>query len=496
MAAHSPPASGDPPTRDAVRHLLGPNMVEHLSNFASDSGVLLLEDGVDAFALRRQLIERARTSIDLQYYIWHDDMTGALLLDSLRRAAARGVRVRLLVDDIGITGLDRTLRWLDGFDRVEVRIFNPFKTRWFKPLDFLYRFGRAHRRMHSKSFTVDGAVTIVGGRNVGDEYFAARREGAFADLDAMGAGPIAAEVEASFASFWQSSEAVAVGALINPLPAASARRTGEGIAARLGEDRTRDYLEKATAAPVLEALDNGTADIVFARVRLLADGPAKIRGDETEPGRLIEQLSDIVGEARRELLIVSGYFVPGRAGAEVLERLAARGVTVKVLTNSFAALDVGPVHAGYAPYRRRLVEAGVELFEMPAPHDRPKVRGKFTGGIRRWETGPGPTLHAKALCVDGERLFVGSLNFDPRSFTLNTELGILIESRASARWMEDRFRGEIAQGTYRVVEAGDGIGWIDERDDEPQVEHTEPGTSLPSRLAVRALSRLPIDWLM
>ena len=174
------------------------------------TGIELLDDGLDAFAIRKVLLENAERSIDLQYYIWHDDLTGNLMLEQVRAAAGRGVRVRLLLDDNGIAGLDDVLRWMADLPNIEVRLFNPFRSRRFKPLDFLFRFRRANRRMHSKSFTVDNQVTIVGGRNIGDEYFAAKREGMFADLDAVCIGPVVQEVSDCFDQFWNSPLAVPI----------------------------------------------------------------------------------------------------------------------------------------------------------------------------------------------------------------------------------------------------------------------------------------------
>lgn len=483
---------------DRVLKALNPGAEWKLSATEGSSGVELLEGGIDAFAIRRLLVERAERTIDLQYYIWHDDLTGALMLEYLRRAALRGVHVRLLVDDNGISGLDQKLRWLALSPNIAVRIFNPFHSRRFKPLDLLFRFRAANRRMHSKSFTIDNAVTIVGGRNIGDEYFAAKQSQAFADLDALCVGPVVGEVSDCFEQFWASSGAVPVETVVDPLSTRATEAVESEMSRRIRGSETRDYERQLAQAQILDRIANGGLEFTWAPVRLVSDSPDKALTAEAQCKSLPDALTDIIGEPEHELLIVSGYFVPAEDGVRALaEMVGARGIAVQVLTNSYAALDVGVVHAGYAEHRQRLVEAGVELFEMPAPGDQPKTNRKLAHGILRRSAGaPGPMLHAKLFCIDAKRLYVGSLNFDPRSFLLNTELGIVIDCAPMARRIQDLFKGEVEQNSYRLVVDDGGLGWIDERDDDPELERTEPGTSVISRVIVAALGRLPIDWLL
>lgn len=472
------------------------------SQFEGRSGVELIETGIDAFAVRQALIEQAERSIDLQYYIWHDDLTGALMLEHLRQAASRGVRVRLLVDDNGIEGLDATLRWLADLPNIDVRVFNPFRTRWFKPLDFLFRFRHANRRMHSKSFTVDGVATIVGGRNIGDEYFAATAEGVFADLDALCVGTVVGKVAASFEDFWTSPLVTPIETVNEPIAAARRDTIEHALKDRTGGPDAASYAQNVKRAPVLDRMSRGGIAFTRAAIELIADPPHKAFGSGSDASwsgerRLVTELTDILGIPQRKLLIVSGYFVPTDEGVRDLTAMAARGVDVRILTNSYAATDVGMVHAGYARHRLKLVEAGVRLFEVPAPHDQPRTSRKLTTGVpRKKATQPGPTLHAKIFASDGRCAFVGSLNLDPRSFWLNTELGILIDSTEMAGKMETRFEEAIAASSYRLVARDGQLGWVDERDDEPQVELAEPGTSVWSRLLVLVFGRLRIDWLL
>lgn len=461
------------------------------------TGIELLNDGRDAFAIRKVLLESAERSIDLQYYIWHDDLTGNLMLEQVRAAAARGVRVRLLLDDNGIAGLDDVLRWMADLPNIEVRLFNPFRSRRFKPLDFLFRFRRANRRMHSKSFTVDNQVTIVGGRNIGDEYFAAKREGMFADLDAVCIGPVVQEVSDCFDRFWNSPLAVPIDTLGDAVAETRVRKLKTRINRLTNGSQSVSYGKQVAERPMLERIERGEIELTWAPVQLVSDPPEKALGARDKGGPLLDALTGIIGEPTKELLIVSAYFVPTKNGANALAGMAQRGVDVRVLTNSYASTDVGAVHAGYAKHRKLLVEAGVRLFEVPAPQDEPKTARKFVRTGSRERAGPpGSTLHAKAFSVDGTRLFVGSLNFDPRSFSLNTELGIVIDSDALATQMRAAFDDTIARNTYRVVLDGGELGWIDARDDDPVVERVEPGTSFASRMLVRILERFPIDWLL
>jgi|TARA_R100000501_G_scaffold2606_2_gene6372 putative cardiolipin synthase len=471
---------------------------ERLARHPGLTGTALLRDGMDAFAIRALLMRAAERTLDVQYYIWHDDLTGTLLLEELREAADRGVCVRLLLDDNGIAGLDDVLRSLAEHPNIDVRLFNPFRHRRFKPLDFLFDFSRANRRMHSKSFTADGQVTIVGGRNVGDEYFAAREGGLFADLDAMCIGPVVDQVAACFEAFWTSGSARDIRALVRaPAPGVEAS-LAERRRRRLAGERAQSYRDAVRELPFIHEIEAQKLAFTWARVELVSDAPEKVLASGSGEPKMVDALVDVIGEPDSELLIVSGYFVPTAAGADAFARMARQGLDIRVLTNSYASTDVGVVHAGYIRYRKQLVEAGVRLYEMPSPGDAPKTARKFVrAGSRKALGRPGSTLHAKAFTVDGKRLFVGSFNFDPRSVSLNTELGIVIASEDLAEAMRAAFDDAIGAGTYRLVVADDGgLGWIDQRDDDPAVERTEPGTSIWSRGIVRVLARLPIEWLL
>lgn len=482
----------------------GPSLGQELSRYCAGqpdlSGVRLMRDGKDAFAARALLARSAERTLDVQYYIWHDDLSGSLMFDELEAAADRGVRVRLLLDDNGTARLDTRLACLNMHERMEVRLYNPFRIRRPKTINWLFDARRLNHRMHSKSFTADSQISILGGRNIGDEYFAARPNGLFADLDILAIGDVVPEVSKAFDRCWNSGFSRPLESLV-PNPSARKRKKEARKAAALARsEKAEHYREAVRAQPLFRQLADGTMELTWAKVSLVEHAPEPLEGPA--PGKLgLDAL--LPGELPRPetgLDLVSGYFVPTAAGAHELGDLARQGVSVRVLTNCYAATDVGFVHAGYAPYRRCLVEAGVALFEMPAPNDKPRTARKFVrpgSRLARAAREPGSTLHAKAFAVDRKQLYVGSANFDPRSACLNAELGLLIESEDLAGAMADLFDREIACTSYRLgVDSRGRLQWVDERDDDVEPEFVEPGTTWFSRMLVGLLARLPIERLL
>jgi cardiolipin synthase C len=464
------------------------------------SGVRLLPDGKDAFAARILLAREAKHSLDVQYYIWHDDLSGSLMLDELEAAADRGVMVRLLLDDNGIPGLDGRLASLAMHDCIEVKIYNPFKFRRPKWINWLISFRRLNHRMHSKSFTADTRITILGGRNIGDEYFGARSDGLFADIDVLAVGKVVSEVSAAFDRCWSSAFTCPIERIAAPVSNRRRLRLARKAATLSRSAKARRYREEVEGQPLYNQMATGELDLTWATVRLVENSPLNTAGSTSEHTRLEAILPRGLAKPEVQIDLISGYFVPTTAATRDLAVLAKSGVTVRALTNCFAATDVGLVHAGYAPYRRSLVEAGIELFEMPAPDDRPKTARKFVRpGSRFARSGliPGSTLHAKAFAVDRKELYVGSANFDPRSAHLNTELGIVIESEEMANAISNLFDQEISSNSYRLGLDHDGrLNWTDTRDDNPVPSLVEPGTSIFSRAVISMLARLPIEWLL
>lgn len=477
-------------THEGADTQLGQMLAPAVARHPGQSGVLPLADPVEAFAARMLLTSRAQRAIDVQYYIWRDDLTGNLLLQALRDAARRNVRVRLLLDDNGLSGLDDRLALLDAEPNVEVRLFNPFPFRRFKPLGFLVDFNRLNRRMHNKSMTVDGQLTIVGGRNIGDEYFGATQDFAFVDLDILAAGAIVDEVSEDFDRYWNSPSAYPIRQLV----AAPLAGRVDALAGQ-GPDRSAEaqaQVEALSQSDLATALRDGALDFHWTRVRMASDDPAKVLGSAQPETLLLARLLELLGRPEHSLDLISPYLVPTEQGVAAFAALAEQGVRLRILTNALEATDVLAVHAGYARYRTDLLESGIELFEMrrqPSPSRSREKAGPLGSS--------GSSLHAKIFVVDGRRVFVGSFNFDPRSARLNTELGFVMESEQLAGAIADAFDHDIPDRAYELALDEQGrLVWLDHAVGEPQVLDREPAASLWKRLYIGLLSLLPIEPLL
>jgi putative cardiolipin synthase len=469
---------------------LGRAMAPLVAAHPGKSGVYGLLDAGGAFTARAVLADAATRSLDVQYYIWSNDISGAMLFDALRAAAARGVRVRLLLDDFGTSGIDATLAQLDAHPNIEVRLFNPFALRRMRLLGYLTEFSRLNRRMHNKSFTADGQVTIIGGRNVGDKYFDAGGDVLFADLDVLAIGAVVAPVSNDFDRYWNSASAYPLGLIVKPDPD-GAVAVAEAAAVDGGRPAAALQLARRDST-LLPELVARTLPLEWADTRLVSDDPAKALQREAQGSGVESQLRQMIGTPACNFDLVAPYFVPGPGVTDELVALARAGVAVRVLTNALEATDVAAVHAGYAKWRKPLLQAGVKLYEM---------RRSWPLEDRRHRPGPlissGSSLHAKTFAVDGTRMFIGSLNFDPRSINLNTEMGFLIASPAMARQLKERLDTGLAERAYEVRLAPDGALYWVERKQGAVIRHdTEPGASVWRRLGVRILSWLPIDWLL
>jgi putative cardiolipin synthase len=392
------------------------------------SGFVLLEEGLDALSARLWMTDHAQHTLDVQVYIFHGDKTGALLAGALLRAAQRGVRVRVLLDDIYSEHNETELIALDSHPKIEVRLFNPFRYRGGNLLTRAYEYvagsGRVNRRMHNKLYIADNQMGIAGGRNIGDEYFEANQGLAFLDLDVLASGPVVQDMSKSFDAYWNSSEVVRARALPRyrearqQLPVLTERLA----ALRLDLFQT-DYGRSLALRQVGERLARGELAWLPGRASLIADPPEKIEGKSPLSQLMVGQLAGLRLDPRQDLLLVSPYFIPGRLGSDWLAYWRAHGVEVRVLTNSLAATDVPLVHAGYARYRVDLLKAGVRLYELkPVENGPPKTHIDASSGASR------ASLHAKTFVFDRRHVFVGSFNFDPRSALLNTELGVVIDS--------------------------------------------------------------------
>ena len=455
------------------------------------SGVFALADGREAFAARALLARAADRSIDAQYYIWRHDMSGTLLFEELHDAADRGVRVRLLLDDNNTTRLDLILSMLDAHSNIEVRLFNPFMHRRFRALGFLSDFARLNRRMHNKSFTVDNQITIVGGRNVGDEYFDAGQDFLFVDLDAMAIGPAVNDVSKDFDRYWASDSSYPVERILPRAdPRAIAALSSEALLVER-DPAAAAYTAAIARLPFVQDLQASRLPLEWATTRMLSDDPAKGLGQAADPAQVAQRLREIRGASTHELQLIAPYFVPTAEGVDALVDLARRDVEIAILTNSLEATDVAAVHAGYAKRRRPLLENGIALYEMKRRFSSPTLSDRGLAGSSA------SSLHAKTFSVDRSRIFIGSFNFDPRSAHLNTENGFVIESPAMAQVLADAFSNSIPARAYQVRLSDDGsLQWVERRNGETLVHDEEPGTGFWRRAGGFILALLPIEWLL
>lgn len=481
QASHAIPAGKETALYRNIQPLVAAN--------PGKSGILPLFQGTDAFSARMLLARSAQTSIDAQYYIWQNDLTGIPLLNELRKAAERGVRVRLLVDDNGTPDMDAELAALNALPTAEVRVFNPFNLRSPRLVSYLFDFFRLNRRMHNKSFTVDGTATIIGGRNIGDIYFARDAKTQYSDLDLLAVGAVVPDVAAEFDLYWNSQSAYPHELLVDPPTDGLAvlDRRQKAVTADAG---TADYAAALLASPIVRNLMAGTLALHWAETRLVADDPAKGLGKVPPDRLMIVQLAEIIGTVRSSLDLISAYFVPGDRGVAALADAVARGAKVRTLTNSLDATDVLPVHASYAKYRRKLLAAGVSLFELKShPTSRLPTADMHLFGSSA------SSLHAKTLILDNDRVFVGSFNFDPRSVSLNCEMGFLVRSPELAAEVGQSFQKMIAEESWQVTRGdGGGLIWTDVATGALQT--TEPGSSVARTVVLTVLGWLPVEWLM
>jgi putative cardiolipin synthase len=458
------------------------------------TGVHPLAEGRAAFAARVALAAAAEKSLDVQYYIWHGDQVGYLLLEALWQAAGRGVRVRLLLDDLNTGGLDATIAVLDAHPNIEVRLYNPLVQRGVRGLNFLTDFARVNRRMHNKSFTADNQASIVGGRNVANEYYGAGGGIVFADLDVIAVGAAVREVSQEFDLYWNSPSAYPAAGFVGAPGADGAAALEARFAATRADPESVAFVEAVRTTPLVRDLLGGRLALEWTPARVVYDDPAKTLDTTARTDVLLfPELVRTIGRPQKSLDLVSPYFVPGEVGTAALTALAREGVKVRVLTNSLASAEAAVVHSGYAKRRKDLLRAGVRLFEIKT------TAAQDTRDERlRLGSSSGAALHAKTFAVDQRHVFVGSFNFDPRSARLNTEMGLVIESPALARQFAERFDTSMLLVAYeiRLGPDGDSLEWI-ERTATGETRHdTEPGTTWFERWSVDVLSIFPVDWML
>jgi putative cardiolipin synthase len=437
------------------------------------SAFYLLTDGIEALAARLLLAQRAEKTLDVQYYLITDDTIGILFIASLLDAADRGVRVRLLLDDIQTQGYDAGMAALDSHPNFEVRIWNPFASRNARFMDGLTSFSRINRRMHNKSFTADNQITILGGRNIADEYFAFNNEVNFGDVDVLGAGRFVSEVSNMFDTYWNDIHAAPIPAFADMPddPQAELERIRgkiKDIRAHIADTRYSQALQ----ADVHSLIDGDDREFAWAPFELAYDSPEKTnKAAAKDAENITAKLAATVELADKELIVISPYFVPRKKGVEYIKGLIDKGLNVTIITNSLAANNHGIVHSGYAASRKSLLQMGVKIYEA-------KVRGEV-GGVSRGGSGAElATLHTKAFLVDRKYLFIGSFNWDPRSVNINTESGVIIESAALGEVSGKLIDVGMKERFYRVVLNRSGkLRWVDQSGKEMVIYDKEPDTT-------------------
>src|SRR5210317_1507441 len=466
-------------TRDTV---LGQAALRWFEGREASTGLYRLDSGQDALGARVGLIERAEQTIDIQSYLIKDDISGNLIALHLAAAADRGVRVRLLMDDALTEQVDSGLLSLDKHDNIEVRVFNPFPRRRSRFISLLANFNILNRRMHNKTFTVDNQVTIVGGRNLADEYYQTGGKTEFIDEDLLVIGPRVDDVSDGFDEYWNSAEAI-------PMAAFDKMVAHSGVVESIKE--ARRYVDEHIDTPFLKGVDGRLIEDFTAGRLALVGGEAEVVQDRPDNVQnfvrrrasvTTDYLQKMVSAANQELIVISPYFVPQKQGVDFFGALVKKGVRVVIISNSLASTNHSSVHAVYARYRKPLLRQGVELYEL-----RPRLESVDTT----------LTLHSKVATVDRRRLFVGSFNVDPRSLYLNTEMGMAVTSDRLATDMATSILDTLPEQAYKLRLSPKGrLQWLLRAGDVDEVITTEPQTSLWRRLRTRLMGLLPIEEQM
>jgi len=473
---------------DTADTRLGKEASEWVDKHEGLSGFYPLSQGMDALGVRLRLAEVAEKSIDLQYFLMKRDTAGFVMMNALLKAADRGVRVRFLLDDIFTTAPDRGLLLMNQHPNIEVRLFNPVSRRGFSSLNFVGDFRQANRRMHNKSFTVDNHVSVVGGRNIADEYFDLKTGSEFVDFDVLAMGPIANEISMSFDEYWNHSRAVPM----ERIAANKADEDLETVRADIAEEFNRIYdtvYKQALESQLLQDLIADRRRIFPAEARVVSDSPDKLINEiSAEQMRLANDMREVLLSAEKEIVFISPYYVPGDSGVEFVRKLVDKGIRVVILTNSLASNNHVPVHGGYARYRKDVIRAGAELYEARANAARDR-RGTAEGPEKM-------TLHTKAFLIDRRYLFVGSLNLDPRSIEINAEMGLLIDSEELLTYIVPNPGELLAKIAYRVLLNEDGeLEWHGLINGEQVIETKEPQASTWLRFKAWILRLAPESQL-
>ncbi len=475
--------------------MLGQALETILNTHEGKSGFRLLTDNAEAFISRIALCELAKNTLDIQYYIYHDDASGQIFSHKIIEAADRGVRVRILVDDIDMGNRDASFKLFDAHPNITIRIFNPLINRaYFRTLELIFNLNRAGRRMHNKTFIADNMIAIIGGRNIGDEYFDARNQTHFVDLDLLVIGPVVKDAVQSFRDFWLSHWAIPIDKL-RKIRVVSDHVTSmrKRLKDKWSQSKNRAYFKTLRHSHFVNQLINDELVYVWASAQLFYDVPAKLLNHENSAtAHFGPTVSSIINQTTDNIYITSPYFVPGEAGLKMVKTLTAKGVTINILTNSLASTDVVAVHSGYKRYRKRLLQCKVNLYEYKSTANSISLLSKFRRGQQK------SSLHAKYIISDNQYLLIGSSNLDPRSANLNTEIGIVIQSKDLALQTIEIFkRATSVENSYQLsLRDNKNLIWQCGDTSAEQQCDAEPDVGLWKKVLVTLIGLLPVESLL
>lgn len=470
------------------------------------TGYHLLANPAEALASRLALIEQAQYSLDIQYYIWHNDKIGQLFFYKLIQAANRGVHIRLLIDDNNAKELESSLLALVQHPNIEIKLFNPYRFREVRQWDWLFDVKRINRRMHNKAVIADQKLSIIGGRNIGNEYFNVSDEFQFADIDVLLAGQAHQQIVSSFEQYWFDNYALEVRDVLN------ARRHQlryPQLAQQLHDFYQKHYHEfvpiEQDTIQKSQWLQHDLS-LTWVKGKAFIDPVAKIRNQANRQDYVYPQLLQNIKTPQQQLDIISAYFIPTQQGTQQLNQLQQSGVNVRILTNSFASNDVPYVHAFYAPYRKDLLNSGVSIYEfLPTTNieqfmnNQQEITQKSVSKAKLTRGGSShASLHAKTYILDYQQVFIGSMNFDPRSIIYNTELGVLLESPELAQQLHQQMDNNLGFYAWHLqLNPQQDITWyVPETDEHPELLlNSEPNMQWWQKSGLKFISWLPIESL-
>lgn len=466
------------------------------------TGYHILYEPMEAIAARLQLIDKAEKTLDLQYYIWDNDTIGSLALYKIIQAADRGVKVRLLMDDNNAKSMEAIYLALDQHQNIEVKLFNPYRFRRLRPMEMIIDLKRINRRMHNKTFTADNQITLIGGRNMSNQYYNVSENYQFSDVDVMLVGQAVDDITHSFDEYWNHSYAYPVRQIVNHK---QYTLRYDGLKSQLTQfyqsASIQNYLNLSNRSHDFNQWLSNDVELDWVKAQVIKDSPEKIKSKAKKEEHLNFQLVQRLQKPEKSVDIISAYFVPEKKGEQHLKKLAEDGVNVRVLTNSFKANDVALVHAFYAKYRESLLKSGVQLYEfLPAIPEEFQNKNNIEiskqlkvslKGLSR------SSLHAKMMALDDKQVFIGSFNFDPRSSNLNTEIGVILDSKPLANAVHSTMDQNLRKYAYKLVlDSNDKINWKYQTPSGEQTLTKEPKMKWWQKAGVKMISWLPLEGFM